>query len=137
MKVQELRVGNLILHEGKVKEVEGIYYAEMGEGCSYAISMKGENIGTWLEHKGKELVKGISLDVEWLERFGFEKETEIIEGVENYDYYDDFNGYCFLCEWNDDGTLKHVYIDDLHLIIKHVHELQNIYFLLTGLEFKI
>jgi hypothetical protein len=107
MKSTELRVGNLVSVDGKILPVTQIF--EKGLNCG--------NVGVLYE-----LVKPIPLTEEWLEGFGFE--------------YSDLNG--------DSGLWKippfqiygkyNQFIYDYRLDVNYVHQLQNLYFALTGEE---
>jgi len=76
-------------------------------------------------------IKPTSLTKEWLINFGFEAN----------DYNDEFviiKGaavYTLDCEYTDKGVFNFVIGEDcIHGDIKHVHQLQNLYFALTGEE---
>ena len=93
-------------------------------------------IGNWFFYKGKDvqwsiedfaewgkniekLIEPILITPEWLERFGFEKKPIHWEGA--IDLMADGD------EWNFESG----YID---INIKYVHQLQNLYYALTGKE---
>lgn len=67
--------------------------------------------------------KPIPLTEEWLLKLGFVK-----HGKYGYFYIDffvvdlDMNGQFYMCDI------------DIHIVLKHVHQLQNLYFALTGEE---
>jgi hypothetical protein len=119
MKANELRIGSWVKHPAAVwshrTEVQGYGYVEF----------------QWEEHDwagiaectiNLEDVKPIPLTEEWLEKFGFE--------------YSDLNG--------DSGLWKippfqiygkyNQFIYDYRLDVNYVHQLQNLYFALTGQE---
>ena len=81
------------------------------------------------------MIRPIKLDEEWLERFGFE---EVKDGSTNYwrickDYrfaIDKNNGHTH-CSFGDNQN------GILFSVIKHVHQLQNLYFALTGEELEL
>jgi hypothetical protein len=116
MRKQELRIGNKIKIDGIIVTVD-------------------ERTLFDFDHDGR-VKESVEITEEWLEKFGFEKETEIIDEVENYDYtLVAGKGVLFRCEWNLHGILEYIYIDDLCFIeIQYVHQLQNLYFALTGEE---
>jgi hypothetical protein len=74
----------------------------------------------------------IPLTEEWLIKFGFEKKIDCYKNI-NYN----FNGYfaSFDCDnpmwFGEDGCCEQVTIKDN---IKYVHQLQNLYFAVTGEE---
>ena len=121
MKNSELRIGNLILFENKTVEVTGISKSALNFGKhGFAI-----NILEWFQP--------IELTEEWLVRFGFTLNM------------DNFN-------WN--AAIGENEIKDFKLalrysnrigwffqskctVIKYVHQLQNLYFCITGEELKL
>ena len=112
MKVNELRVGNLVL-DGK--EFITIGADEMLCACS-----------------GRCIFEPIPLTEEWLLKFGFEcfADGQYEKIFENLDFnWDKETGlYIFLRTQEDNIKPDH---------IKHVHQLQNLYFALTGEELTI
>lgn len=83
--------------------------------------------------KGIIKAKPIPLTKEWLERFGFELLNKSVE-------YWGKNGFCFT--WLKDNIEKsdclYLFLDGLSVNkrpeIRYVHQLQNLYFALTGEE---
>jgi hypothetical protein len=138
MTANELRIGNWVYHEPSVNETTN------GEFIVSEINVFDKNSINGLESSD---VKPIPLTEEWLLRFGFESDNnepnEIysvdISTGERYDYV---------------STLRIIVMDDFCLVdivekgthpradesivtlksIKHVHQLQNLYFALTGEE---
>lgn len=114
MKANELRTGNLLLFRGmefEVKDITSKYVTHQSE------------LGIYFYN---ELVP-IPLTKEWLLKFGF---------IANR-YNDEFELYplMFDCEYTDHGEWNISY--DGHPLsteIQHVHQLQNLYFALTGKE---
>jgi len=118
MKVNELRIGNWIhlssLTDGTETDLEcGLFHMEeMNKSIKYQY-------------------KPILLTEEWLEKFGF---------FEKYGgCYNRWNIKSFtLIDPEDDyGNLKGEFIFNHTLEVKHVHQLQNLYFALTGEELTI
>lgn len=108
IKTNELRIGNLIIEDGKQTEFNGDFY-----------------------HWCDDIMKPIPLTEEWLIKFGFSttqwdnfNSHRLMVGDNDYTIviYSDGN-----CEVGDIVTLK----------IKSVHQLQNLYFALTGEELTI
>lgn len=108
MKAEELRIGNYVrgITDTK-KRVTSVCIPEL---------------------KYAHLFEGVPLTEEWLERFGFEWSIQ----------HQGFNkeGFATAREHyiNDSGKIK---LDGYSLkgvIVKHIHQLQNLYFALTGEE---
>lgn len=106
MKAKELRIGNLVLKEGVIHPI-GFYDFENG-GANFVV----------------DDYQPIPLTEEWLLKFGFEKNEEeiIFEGLKLW--------------WSDNDGMKSYYHinSELLIYIDHVHQLQNLYFALTGEE---
>lgn len=113
MEIKDLRIDNLLYYNNEEKEIASINsdstirFKDKEKGC----------IGCFKIYS--DLIKPIPITEEWLLKFGFEKD--------NMYWIDDTNiGFTFYkngkIEWNQP---KH---------IKYVHELQNLYFALTGKE---
>ena len=116
MKANELRIGNLVLNDDSIEEVTLQHLDLLVHDNTY--------------------FKPIPLTEEWLLKFGFENLGEIkevsnryvlfnvIDGTSNFELYEYGNEYdaCI-----DDNS---IYIHEL----KYVHQLQNLYFALTGKE---
>ena len=131
MEASELRIGN---------------YVECEERCGDTVypltSIYNDNTICFDQayHKSTELYKAkpISLTEEWLLKFGFRKDVDLGEKTNYYylnnrddSFYVDFDlgGYD---EWHI-GASNYGYIRG----IEYVHQLQNLYFALTGEELKI
>ena len=71
----------------------------------------------------------ILITPEWLERLGFEKINHISEGVIYKKEWLRLNDKCMVIDWRSGGI-------DCRLI-KSIHQLQNLYFALTGTELQI
>ena len=123
MDAQELRIGNLLLHEGETVVIDSIQQS--------LLSVKGYNY--W------ELLKDfqpIPLTEDWLIMLGFEKLLPNIEDETKKELrtviifrkmpltYNTSNGW-----WLFNQPLK--------IKIEHIHALQNLYFALTGTELTI
>ncbi len=116
MKEADLRIGNLIVDKGAIKKVTGYM-----NGHLYTDYTAFDNTGYPVQYNE---IKPIPLTEEWLVKFGFEAENgypfkmlkgfiKIRNGIWFFKYY------------------------DLDIEIKHVHQLQNLYFALTGEELEI
>jgi hypothetical protein len=118
MKASELRIGNLVDWNGEIAKVSQILELEVGFKC-------GESDLT-------KAIKPIPLTEEWLLNFGFKKCE---------------NGWKTLSICNDWTYLSWERLAGIELSvskhscmlpnINYVHQLQNLYFTLTGEELKI
>jgi hypothetical protein len=119
MKANELRIGNY-LQDNVTKTT--VKVVELSKDC----------ISTYVIDRSKYPLKDgwklepIPLTEEWLLRFGFEKRSII---KQNDSYY--LNGKVV---WATENGFRYFQNRD---IIKYVHQLQNIYFALTGEELKL
>ena len=119
MELKELRIGNLYINDqndvAKVLEIE--ISGVVGDTTEYG------------KFTNKNLIRPIELSGKWLSRIGFKKD-------ENGDYINKQKQYLDLSEVHNgfnlwiDGEL----IQDVK--VKYVHQLQNLYFALTGEELK-
>ena len=108
MKANELRIGNFYDHNGFVNEATPNTIEEV-----------------WIAERS--WVKPIPLTEEWLLNFGFLKDLE-------NDIFLNINAYAFLYWQNNRVELLD---NDNNFMISHcdyVHQLQNLYFALTGKE---
>jgi hypothetical protein len=116
MKASELRIGNYI------NEVEdGLIIVNSIDSREHRFYVTDQNG----DINGEDFIEPIPLTEEWLERFGFE--------------YSDLNG--------DSGLWKippfqiygkyNQFLYDYRLDVNYVHQLQNLYFALTGEELTI
>jgi hypothetical protein len=112
MKSQELRIGNLVLDE---------YFDERYVICitpyRVHLSSSGDDDESVKPNKVNE-IEPILLTEEWLLKFGFKKDKLV--------FYKDFLLYNF-----NDGFYF------FEMKINHVHQMQNLYFALTGKELTI
>jgi hypothetical protein len=124
MKRTELRIGNLVERNGKIYEVSSIH---ADDTIRLFNKDKIASIGCF----SLKEVNPIPITEEWLFKLGFKKDTK-------YDWELKVNGVLFygMC---DDSQPVNTGITILNLPnsiinIKHVHQLQNLYFALTGEE---
>lgn len=130
MKANELRLGNLILNkEGKVETVYTLYKVEGYEGL-----INGYDGNAGIQPDYEHEFKPIPLTEEWLIKLGFEN-NQIICG----EYIMQVNVNMF------SGTLEkepNWFISVVHesahqkitVVKQYFHQLQNLYFALTGEE---
>jgi hypothetical protein len=132
---RELRLGNLLDYQGQPLPVLAIdnerefFYTERNEllKCSITIGQYDDNgfmwttNGRWLKH-----FKPIPLTEDWLVRLGFR-------------YYKETNGYAYRIHFriqfvkSENGFMAYIDNTEWHEL-KYVHQLQNLYFALTGEE---
>lgn len=121
LQAHELRIGNLF-QEQNTKEV--IMVTELSQ---FKIGFSGSFKGEWQ-------AKPIPLTEEWLLKFGFNKEGNTI--------YKELNGFEF-GTINTNRSKPRFYLQtqgstsNITLPIKFIHQLQNLYFALTGEELSI
>lgn len=149
IEARELRIGNLIYTEEEDGSMDVSEVIEFKSDLSMYIN-EGELIGkrqkrtedyTWVSPSCPK--KPIPLTEEWLVRFGFEKIKSHDFG--DYEYHKFINGSEYLVWFTDysisiGGSRAEIskglcYSSDC--IIKYVHQLQNLYFALTGQELEL
>ena len=115
MKVNELRIENLIrwISTGEIDTVKDIFSA----------GRKHESIN----NVNIQDCEPIPLTEEWLKRFGVTKDIDVWE-LTGVFWLQELEGGCFFLGCNSGWT---------GIEIKYVHQLQNLYFALTGDELKI
>ena len=123
MEVKELRIGNYVHHN---------------KGWSYRCGGRDFDF-IWNESDWHALgectldlsnIKPIPLTEEWLVKFGFDYVKEVMGYADSLHLICNHKeGFCFIPFCTNDK--------DCHIILKHVHQLQNLYFALTGEELKI
>ena len=123
MNVTELRIGNWvhIVESGRDYRVEQHNFCTDDEGYS-----------AFLDH-----IKPIPLTEEWLLEFGFHKEVRI-EGQPTLKYirYIHDESWEELCLYDGESIFDY-YFEDRKIPMPYVHQLQNLYFALTGIELEI
>lgn len=122
MKEIELRIGNWFIEKGEVKQFDGDFYHLLG--CT-----------------------PIPLNTNWLEKFGFEKNKDKrwMRGKSRYAiFYSEYyatgeDNSMWRIEYHDTDYGRNEYKDCNQWgdRIKYVHQLQNLYFALTGEELTI
>lgn len=113
MRANELRIGNLVLINSNIHEVDVVDYNQVIATVTGLIELK--------------YVKPIPLTEEWLLRFGFDKSGLYHAKNQVYIYYER--------RWTDTGYEYRFNYTSIK--IKHIHQLQNLYFALTGEELTI
>jgi hypothetical protein len=119
MKPEELRIGNWILYCGSKNKVTGIMCSY--DEHEYIVEVNPPDCfnAHWSQ------ISPIPLTEEWLERFGFEK-VESWAGTT----FENTNG-----DWANPGGQMYIISEDVRTYCpKYVHQLQNLYYALTGEE---
>lgn len=126
MKVNDLRVGNFIYSD---------IVNEVGEDSAELIKVDADliwNLERSYTGRSQDIF-GIPLNEEWLNKFGFYRENEGFD-IWKHKYFGPFRILLenIIDHWQVGYSGGRVFRR-----IKYVHELQNIYFALTGFELEI
>lgn len=121
MKVNELRIGNIVSHEDYSEEIFEVISIEQHED-SYLINTKGGKNGTWINHI--DLIKKVPITKESLLNFGFWYN----EGINIYQW-----GSYLQTGYNIENSEFIYYSLDFSRTfitteVKYIHELQNLCF---------
>lgn len=133
MQATDLRIGNYVqsfTSTGDYVTVLGISKKDSGsDGLLYYMEHeKGHTLIS--DSEGDELVSGIPITEEWLVKLGFEY-------IKQYGVYSK-NGISFGYRTDAEGLFLTDFFDDWKIVpIYYVHQLQNLYFALTGNELTI
>lgn len=132
IEIKSLRIGNLLIYNGDLIHVTSLSldiddeYEETIGFCKYGETSNEH--GGWNRSLCLDL-SPIQLTPEWLERLGFTKDDDEV---------DQKTGRTVEGRWRHEGYLEWpglYYLPDYEL--KHLHQLQNLYFALTGEELPI
>jgi hypothetical protein len=129
MKPNELRIGNLVYHNGSVIEVENV--------IDFCINMIFNNYsGSREDQIDIEEIEPIPLNEEWLLKFGAINMSGWTGLKFDFEVWDEKAEYTFELM---DGILTLYHFDNRLKKIEtpYVHQLQNLYFAMTGEELKI
>ena len=119
----ELRIGNWVKIDSVSTQNQVTQILEKGVNCG--------SIGVLYE-----MIKPIPLTEEWLERFGFEMDEDCDEGgLVDYRMTLMKGSLEFVSFWNSE-QLTGVNQPQTGIDVEYVHQLQNLYFALTGEELK-
>lgn len=119
MKAKDLRIGNLVDTPDGVEE---IYSIEEDTFRAYLYK------NTWAE------IKPIPLTEEWLLKFGFSMGKH--SWFYSLDWGDSVNSFKVAMSISGEGGVV-LGINDFNCHVKHVHELQNLFYALTNKELEI
>ena len=143
MKATELRIGNYVMYE----QTTHIIRTLLNRICTSL--WINDTVGDVYTHTFKDITP-IPITEEWLLKFGFEKLAN--DGRYGYRYYIAIADYWYVIERDWRKEQSHFfgieYTDcpnpkDDHIYhsftfkLKHIHQLQNLYFALTGKELTI
>lgn len=141
MKENELRIGNLVL-DGKNRIVEVDSITELGINILHdSLTLFFEPFNPFGDEDNNDVIKPIRLTVEWLLKFGFEdvdlnmsgsnwlvkKQKGLWRQAIRIAYSEKSEEWSLTLECVSPPTLSIA-------TIKYVHQLQNLYFALTGKE---
>ena len=119
MKANELRIGNYVTLLGKITKVSPIMIAEEYQSglCS------------------SDYLEDIPLTEKWLLKFGFDLiRNNKDSGYKQYENYTNGFTIMFSIEVNEQPVC---WVESIGLDVMFVHQLQNLYFALTGKELTI
>ena len=122
--VKELRIGNLVQDVGVLEKELTVYKLEDG------IITCGDDSFSY-PYLSKHL-QGIPITPEWLERFGFEYIDIVLYSWANENhmcYEHKEGGFVFMPFCTND--------EDCHIRVLYLHQLQNLYYSLTGHDLTI
>ena len=119
MKAKELRIGNLIFKNNDIYEISSLFFVDLHDGLIRE------------SYNNNYDIKPIPITEEWLLKFGFIKDmawTYSIELINNNRlvYYLGEKGW----------SIGHKNYSDFTNLI-YIHEVQNLYFAITGTELKL
>jgi hypothetical protein len=127
MKANELRIGNwYYTNDGKPEQIDGHGISQFQDG---------EVLG-----QVNDFIKPIPLTEEWLLKFGFEKYPYLdkYKLIEKKGFIKKESSYMVLCYFLNGYGFCTNHGEDMqsfgNLSIEYVHQLQNLYFALTGQE---
>jgi hypothetical protein len=131
MKANELRIGNYINNEQRTELVRAVDNWRIQ--CHLLTDKKQETLYEVSIH----LIKPIPLTEQWLIDFGFKKDEDLGDIIyyqkEKYGVCLDHDELVFYATRFKNEVYNIIYDDD---IFQSVHQLQNLYFALTGKELK-
>lgn len=127
MKASELRIGNLVyIDKNEVLEIESI--TEIGANLRHGSETIYFDDLAGFGDKSHDVIKPIPLTEEWFLKFGFKKVGTNFELDFFVLWYSSYQN-CFVWRFmNIDSNA------DRPISLKYVHQLQNLYFALTGEE---
>ena len=128
MKVQELRIGNLIFYHSNFTEETRVKVVDL---ITFSLLLGSHE-------EFKESYLPIPLTEEWLIKLGFEHYNQLGYNIKNNNFEIDI--------WFDDnGTINDIQLSSTNISgaypniknFQYLHQIQNLYFTLTGEELKL
>ena len=130
MTIAELRISNLVMQNGFYGYVYSIASPEPRKEKRFSDKAVITLFDNGLTTVPIDEIEPITLTEEWLLKFGFEKSESKVSGS---DYYT-LSNYSIMVN-NNYFHFSLTSLESRYLtIINHVHQLQNLYFALTGKE---
>mgnify|MGYP003588169269 CR=1 FL=1 len=127
MNPRELRIGNLVLFNGRIARVYNL--SDTGATLECEGKTNTEINGIRRSRANKDEIKPIHISEEWFKKFGFSK-------GDKSKYYKEWIDCCFcICQiYGDYYIVPDNGKNYWETRIKYVHQLQNIYFILNEKE---
>lgn len=135
IKANELRIGNSVYFNGshnEIGDISEIMKNDLNKVAPYKIGINHRIDIYYDSHK----LKPIPLNEEWFLKFGFEKSDEKFDYFQRVKFYEYiivagfYNITFFISEYGHISSSKYTNIES-------VHQLQNLYFALTGSELTV
>jgi hypothetical protein len=131
IELNKLRIGNFVFDDEnevmKIARIETKEYTDWNNGDEFSITIeKGSHNNNYYQ----SIINGIPITEEWLLKFGFEKLTEKSKRFTS-NTYTYGKGFSFIVHFNDNLLSVNFWQGNEK---KYVHELQNFFFALTGVE---
>jgi hypothetical protein len=133
MKATELKIGNFLIELGNAPDpLKRIFRITAIYGRDAERFVVEDDNGDIMS---ASFLQPIPLTEEWLLKFGIEKTSN----SEQYGYYIELSDKSFICwAWSKDVSIENYKGDDIpYVYCEYVHQLQNLYFALTGNELEI
>ena len=142
MEAKELRIGNYVYYSIEDSmEDDRIELVEVDNINHYGINEIDDFNGGDYSIREEDYLRGIPLTEEWLIKFGFFEES-LSQFVLKWQDNDNCRSYFVYSDWCT-ISVNHSYSDAheddyvVHREIEYVHQLQNLFFALTGEELTI
>lgn len=135
IKSNELRIGNIVNHIYDTIQIESV----SGDGVNLSAADMGG--GPYIEEIDCKDIEPIPLTSEWLEKFGFVESKSYDSKQRNFrkegfDQLADYGGQIIILPEVGFASLSCGYYEN-QIDCPYVHQLQNLYFALTGEELTI
>ncbi|MCE3278008.1 MAG: hypothetical protein K0S44_199 [Bacteroidetes bacterium] len=125
IKLNELRLGNYVQPDkDHLNQFHGVGLVTLIQEEKFTVS--NHYPGKWFEP--------ISITEEWLVKFGFKQDQDCVLGLYPIKYFDDLTAWRTKCHFAVSSFGDDPYYDLDVPNIKFVHQLQNLYYALTGNE---